>query len=67
MDYTNCLGENQMVDVLESGRGNVGLNLFRQQWDLSSLQILSLLSNNSDSHTLSQLGARGGPRILGPI
>jgi hypothetical protein len=23
MQYTNCLGENQMVDVLESGRGNV--------------------------------------------
>lgn len=22
--YTNCLGENQMVDVLEAGRGNVG-------------------------------------------
>ena len=23
MQYTNCLGENQMVDVLEAGRGNV--------------------------------------------
>lgn len=21
--YTSCLGENQLVDVLESGRGNV--------------------------------------------
>jgi hypothetical protein len=31
------------------------------------LQILSLLSNNSESHTLSQLGARDGLRILGPI
>ena len=67
MNYTSCLGENQMVDVLESGRGNVGLNLFRQQLDWFSLQILSLLSNNSESHTLSQLGARDGLRILGPI
>jgi hypothetical protein len=25
--YTNCLGENQMVDVLESGRGNVSRKL----------------------------------------
>jgi len=28
MNFTTCLGENQIVDVLESGRGNVGLNLF---------------------------------------
>ena len=23
-EFTNCLGENQLVDVLESGRSNVG-------------------------------------------
>jgi hypothetical protein len=36
MNYTTCLGENQIVDVLESGRGNVGLNLFRLRLNLSN-------------------------------
>jgi len=40
IEYTNCLDENQLVDVLESGRGN----------------ILSLLSNNTVSLTYTQLG-----------
>jgi len=40
-----------MVDVLEAGRGN----------------ILSLLSNNSESLTFSQLGGSGGLHFLGPI
>jgi len=51
MPYTSCLGENQLVDVLESGRGN----------------ILSLLSNNLESLTFSQLGADDGLHFLGPI
>ncbi|KDR68394.1 hypothetical protein GALMADRAFT_231359 [Galerina marginata CBS 339.88] len=51
LNYTTCLGENQIVDVLESGRGN----------------ILSLLSENSQSLTFSQLGAKDGLQFLGPI
>ncbi|KAF8979487.1 hypothetical protein BDQ17DRAFT_1338220 [Cyathus striatus] len=39
LDYTTCLGENQMVDVLEAGRGH----------------ILSSLPNNTQSLTFSQL------------
>ncbi|TFK18371.1 hypothetical protein FA15DRAFT_627956, partial [Coprinopsis marcescibilis] len=49
--YTSCLGQNQLLDVLAAGRGS----------------ILSLLSNNSESLNLSQLGARDGLRILGPL
>lgn len=49
--YTNCLGENQMVDVLEAGRGN----------------ILELVTNNTQSLTFSQLGAEDGLHFLGPI
>ena len=46
------------------------LTYFVNDWTYSvstSSQILSLLSNNSESHTLSQLGARDGLRILGPM
>jgi len=47
--YTYCLAENQMVDVLESGRGSM----------------LSLISNNTVSLTFAQLGAVGGLHFLG--
>ncbi|KAF8989120.1 hypothetical protein BDQ17DRAFT_1373506 [Cyathus striatus] len=50
LHYTTCLGENQMVDVLEAGRGN----------------ILSLLSNNTQSLSFSQL-SDSGLHFLGPI
>lgn len=51
LPYTNCLGENQMVDVLESGRGN----------------ILELITNNNESLTFSQLGGNGGLHFLGSM
>ncbi|KAF8872658.1 hypothetical protein CPB84DRAFT_1691252, partial [Gymnopilus junonius] len=51
LNYTNCLGENQIVDVLESGRGS----------------ILSLIPNNSQSLTYSQIGGNDGLHVLGSI
>jgi len=62
-----------MVDVLESGRGNVSQQLGLSTWCLShdsfstTLQILSLISNNSQSLSFSQLGSRDGLHFLGPI
>jgi len=50
-----------MVDVLEAGRGNVS-------WKCTSpSQILGLHSNNSESLSFSQLGARDGLHFLGSI
>jgi hypothetical protein len=49
--YTNCLAENQLVDVLESGRSNM----------------LSLLSEADVSVTYIQLGTKGGLRFVGPL
>ncbi|KAF8984978.1 hypothetical protein BDQ17DRAFT_1496433 [Cyathus striatus] len=43
LNYTTCLGENQIVDVLEAGRGN----------------ILSSLPNNNQSLSFSQLSNSG--------
>ncbi|KAF9526285.1 hypothetical protein CPB83DRAFT_908542 [Crepidotus variabilis] len=51
LEYTTCLGENQLVDVLESGRGN----------------ILSLVTNNTEGLVFTQLGPEDGLLFLGPI
>ena len=69
MHYTNCLGENQMVDVLEAGRGNVSQKL--ELLNKKSLiprpsQILELISNNSQSLDFSQL-SQDGLHFLGSI
>ncbi|KAF8812674.1 hypothetical protein BYT27DRAFT_7335420 [Phlegmacium glaucopus] len=51
-NYTTCLVDNQLVDVLESGRGNV----------------LSLIQNNAQTIDYSQLSGRfSGLRFLGSI
>ncbi|TFK25159.1 hypothetical protein FA15DRAFT_374089 [Coprinopsis marcescibilis] len=51
MTYTNCLGRNQLSDVLAAGRSSV----------------LSLGRENNESLTFTQLGTRGGLRIIGPL
>ena len=73
LNYTSCIGQNQMVDVLEAGRGNVSQRLYLSSWTSSHhslstvLQILSLISNNSQSLSFSQLGGKSGLHFLGPI
>ncbi|RXW15815.1 hypothetical protein EST38_g10038 [Candolleomyces aberdarensis] len=47
--YTMCLGENQMMDVLDSGRANV----------LAALRI------NNETSSLNQLGGKGAIRFRG--
>ncbi|KAJ2936092.1 hypothetical protein H1R20_g999, partial [Candolleomyces eurysporus] len=47
--FTQCLGENQILDVLDSGRTNM----------------LSVLGINNGTSSLHQLGGKGGIRFLG--
>ncbi|KAJ2926083.1 hypothetical protein H1R20_g11009, partial [Candolleomyces eurysporus] len=47
--FTKCLGENQILDVLDSGRTNM----------------LSVLGINNGTSSLDQLGGEGGIRFLG--
>ncbi|KAJ2926298.1 hypothetical protein H1R20_g10798, partial [Candolleomyces eurysporus] len=47
--FTKCLGENQILDVLDSGRTNM----------------LSVLGINNETSSLDQLGGKGGIRFLG--
>ncbi|RXW15817.1 hypothetical protein EST38_g10037 [Candolleomyces aberdarensis] len=47
--FTKCLGENQILDVLDSGRTNM----------------LSVLGINNETSSLDQLGGEGGIRFLG--
>jgi len=49
--YTTCLADNQMLNVLESGRNSM----------------LALASNNSESLVFSQLGVKDGLHFLGPL
>ncbi|RXW16707.1 hypothetical protein EST38_g9142 [Candolleomyces aberdarensis] len=49
--YTTCLGENQMFDVLDSGRANM----------------LSVIGIENKTSSLNQLGAEGGIRFLGSV
>ncbi|KAJ2925285.1 hypothetical protein H1R20_g11830, partial [Candolleomyces eurysporus] len=49
--YTTCLGENQMFDVLDSGRTNM----------------LSVIGIQNQTSSLNQLGAEGGIRFLGSV
>ncbi|RXW16712.1 hypothetical protein EST38_g9143 [Candolleomyces aberdarensis] len=49
--YTTCLGENQMFDVLDSGRANM----------------LSAIGIKNGTSSLNQLGAEGGIRFLGSV
>ncbi|TFK18370.1 hypothetical protein FA15DRAFT_760642 [Coprinopsis marcescibilis] len=49
--YTDCLGVNELVDVLTSGRASM----------------LSLLPDNTESLSFGQLGANHGLRVLGPV
>ncbi|EAU93628.2 hypothetical protein CC1G_02858 [Coprinopsis cinerea okayama7 len=50
-NYTTCLGQNQLLDVLASGRS----------------RMLSMSPNNTESLSLNQLGAKDGMRLLGPL
>ena len=65
--YTNCLEENQLVDVLEAARGNVRVPLVILPVSFLTLlrQILSHLPNNTVSLTFTQLGAVNGLHLLG--
>ncbi|KAJ2913779.1 hypothetical protein MD484_g6642, partial [Candolleomyces efflorescens] len=48
--FTTCLGENQMLDVLDSGRANM---------------LFQAIGVRNETSSLSQLGAKGGIRFLG--
>ncbi|RXW15162.1 hypothetical protein EST38_g10692 [Candolleomyces aberdarensis] len=50
--FTMCLGENQILDVLDSGRANM---------------LFSAIGITNGTSSLNQLGADGGLRFLGPI
>ena len=65
--YTNCLEENQLVDVLDAARGNVRAPLVILPVSFLTLlrQILSQHSNNTVSLTFTQLGAVNGLHLLG--
>ncbi|KAJ2913781.1 hypothetical protein MD484_g6641, partial [Candolleomyces efflorescens] len=49
--YTTCLGENQILDVLDSGRANM----------------LSVIGIKNETSALGQLGAEGAIRFLGSV
>ncbi|KAJ2912770.1 hypothetical protein MD484_g7641, partial [Candolleomyces efflorescens] len=50
--FTTCLGENQMLDVLDSGRANM-------------LSAIGSRIENQTTSSFNQLGAEGGIRFLG--